>query len=81
MEETAGEGGIGLELGDPEVWAREILAMHRDGESVARRRNRALERASQFTRVRFSSAVRQALLGSLDAGLPTKTSAELAECL
>jgi hypothetical protein len=78
MEETAGEGGIGLELGDPALWAREILALHGNAEAVSCKRSQALARAAEFTRERFASAVRRALSGSLESGTEAELRTELA---
>jgi glycosyltransferase involved in cell wall biosynthesis len=80
MEETAGDGGIGLELGDPGSWAKEILALHANAEASARKRRQAQARAAEFSRERFGSAVQRALSGAVERVFADERGEELARC-
>ncbi len=74
MSETAGEAGVGLDLGRPEEWAQAIIATAAgDGEAEAHR-DRARKRAAEFSRERFVSAFHGALSRTLE-GLPFGTGA------
>lgn len=66
MRETAGEAGIGLDLGSPEEWARAIHAAGQSAGDAALHRLRALRRSAEFTRERFATALHGALSRSLD---------------
>ena len=77
MRETAGEAGIGLELGHPEAWAQAILAAAEHAGHAEQQRQRALERAAEFTQERFATALHQALARAV-AGWPGGTAAAAA---
>ncbi len=66
MRETAGNAGIGLELGQPESWAAALLAVSADNDAIRLHRTKALMRAAEFTPQRLAAALNRALMLSVE---------------